>query len=273
MVDDPRGVRWSGSRPRCCTLAGHVAAATCRFLLLVAEFDQAGEMADVGVLERRALAQLEVRHRAPRPRGSTSGSGARLESLPVMTEAFLAGQLSYSKVRAMTRVATPKSESDLVAVRAPRHLRRTSTGSSPASAPSSATWIPSGGGWSSGVVAVWCHTAEDGTGTLTVRGDPAAIGIILRASRCHGRRAPEAGGRARHAARREAIRQRWTSSARVFLKSPTGHAAPNTEMIIHADLETLAEREPGPGRDRRWPQPRPRRRLERLACDCGLRPR
>ena len=33
-----------------------------------------------------------------------------------MTAAFAPGRLSYSKVRAMTRVATPKSESDLVAV-------------------------------------------------------------------------------------------------------------------------------------------------------------
>ena len=33
-----------------------------------------------------------------------------------MTEAFASGQLSYSKVRAMTRVATPKTETDLVAV-------------------------------------------------------------------------------------------------------------------------------------------------------------
>jgi hypothetical protein len=37
-----------------------------------------------------------------------------LENLPVVDEAFEAGRLSYSKVRAVTRIATPASQNDLV---------------------------------------------------------------------------------------------------------------------------------------------------------------
>ena len=39
-----------------------------------------------------------------------------LEPLPVITEAFAAGTLSYSKVRALTRVATPENEAGLVMI-------------------------------------------------------------------------------------------------------------------------------------------------------------
>src|SRR5207247_4947001 len=37
-----------------------------------------------------------------------------LGELPVVTEAFGRGELSYSKVRAITRIATPANEGDLV---------------------------------------------------------------------------------------------------------------------------------------------------------------
>ncbi len=40
--------------------------------------------------------------------------GHALEDLPLITEEFAAGRLSYSKVRALTRIATPTNEADLV---------------------------------------------------------------------------------------------------------------------------------------------------------------
>ena len=39
-----------------------------------------------------------------------------LESLPVLTETFASGQLSYSKARALTRIATPANEADLIMI-------------------------------------------------------------------------------------------------------------------------------------------------------------
>jgi hypothetical protein len=44
-----------------------------------------------------------------------------LEHLPEITDAFAKGEISYSKVRAMTRVATPANESVLV------HIARNGT--------------------------------------------------------------------------------------------------------------------------------------------------
>ncbi len=184
-----------------------------------------------------------------------------------MTAAFAAGQLSYSKVRAMTRVATPKSESDLVAVAlhgTASHVDRIVAGFCTVKR----NVDPERGQMQLRRRGIWCHTAEDGTGTLTVRGDPAAITMILRAVDAAADALPKLVDEpdAPHAAKRfDALEH----VARVFLE-PDDHAAPNTEMIIHADLETLAEREPGRAEIEGGPS-LSATTLDRLACDCGLR--
>ncbi len=84
-------------------LAGHVAAAQCRFLQLLAEFDGRDGWAGPGLRScahwlswkagmslRTAIEQVRVAH--------------ALAKLPRVTEAFAAGRISYSKVRAITRV-------------------------------------------------------------------------------------------------------------------------------------------------------------------------
>jgi hypothetical protein len=92
-------------------LAGQLAAATCRFLLLVAEFDRLD-----GWVGHRSCAQWLSW------RCGLSPSAARehvrvahaLEEWPIIREAFAAGRLSYSKVRAITRVAHRGNEAELV---------------------------------------------------------------------------------------------------------------------------------------------------------------
>ena len=96
-----------------CTLAGQIAAATCRWLLLLAEFDRRREWSDgetktcadwlswrCSIMPATAREQLRV--------------ARRLAELPRITAAFAAGVLSYSKVRAITRVAEPATEDQLV---------------------------------------------------------------------------------------------------------------------------------------------------------------
>ncbi len=87
-------------------LAGHINAATCRWLLLVAEFDRREGW---GTWECRSCAHwlnwkcgiaLSAAHEKVRVAHC-------LSKLPAVTASFAAGQLSYSKVRALTRVATP----------------------------------------------------------------------------------------------------------------------------------------------------------------------
>jgi len=96
-----------------CELAGHLAAATCRWLLLVAEFDRRGGWASWGAKScvqwltwRCSIGRVTAREHLRVAR--------RLRELPLVREAFSSGELSYCKVRALTRVATPETESQLV---------------------------------------------------------------------------------------------------------------------------------------------------------------
>jgi hypothetical protein len=85
-------------------LAGHIAAAEFRFLQLLAEFDDRGGWCGDGIRScahwltwragmslRTGVERLRVAH--------------ALQNLPRISEAFAAGKLSYSKVRAITRIA------------------------------------------------------------------------------------------------------------------------------------------------------------------------
>lgn len=92
--------------------AGHLAAAA-RWLALIAQFDRLEGYArwecqscahwlnwKCGLDMRSAREHVRVAH--------------RLVELPVVRAAFEGGELSYSKVRAITRVAAPETEEDLV---------------------------------------------------------------------------------------------------------------------------------------------------------------
>ncbi|WP_162458588.1 HNH endonuclease signature motif containing protein [Pseudactinotalea suaedae] len=99
------------------TLAATLAATTCRFLLLLAEFDRREGWAGQGVSSathwlswRCGMSTTTAREQVRVAR--------KLEGLPRTVEEFAAGRLSYSKVRAITRVATAETESELLAVAA-----------------------------------------------------------------------------------------------------------------------------------------------------------
>lgn len=97
------------------TLAGHIAAATCRLLELLAAFDAGGGWHDGGIrscaqwLTWRCGLSSSTAHEHVRVAHALAG-------LPVVRAAFGRGELSYSKARALTRVATPDSEAQLVSV-------------------------------------------------------------------------------------------------------------------------------------------------------------
>ena len=97
------------------SLAGHLAAAERRWLVLVAEYDRRRGYEEWGC---RTCAHwlswhcgLDLRAAQERVRVARA-----LEPLPLISAEFGAGKLSYSKVRALTRVATPENEAGLVAV-------------------------------------------------------------------------------------------------------------------------------------------------------------
>ena len=103
---------------RICELAGHLAAATCRFLVLLGDFDA-----------RRGWASWEMNSCAQwlswkcQMSSGTAREHVRvaraLRDLPVIRSGFAAGRLSYAKVRALTRIATPATEAGLAELAGP----------------------------------------------------------------------------------------------------------------------------------------------------------
>jgi hypothetical protein len=94
-------------------LAAHVNAAMCRWLLLVGEFDRRRGWAVWGA--KSCAHWLNWRCALSLATGRDQVGVARaLEGLPEVREAFGAGRLSYSKVRALVRVATADTEAVLL---------------------------------------------------------------------------------------------------------------------------------------------------------------
>ncbi len=94
-------------------LAAHLAAAECRWLVLIGEFDRREGFSEwgcrstahylnwrVGVSMRTAFERVRV--------------GRTLLGLPVLRGAFSRGELSYSKVRAVTKMACRENDAELV---------------------------------------------------------------------------------------------------------------------------------------------------------------
>ena len=94
---------------RVCELAAHISAANCPLLELIAQFDnKEGWGADgcsscahwlnwkCGIGQNAAREKVRVAH--------------ALENLPLIHASFSKGEISYSKVRAMSRVATRANE-------------------------------------------------------------------------------------------------------------------------------------------------------------------
>jgi hypothetical protein len=97
------------------TLCGHINAAEYRFLKLLADYDRAEGWGRHGVAScvQWLNWQCGIGAVAARERVRTARA---LEALPLISAAFSCGELSYSKVRAMTRVATPENESTLLTI-------------------------------------------------------------------------------------------------------------------------------------------------------------
>src|SRR4051794_13434853 len=98
-----------------CRLASDIHAATCRWLRLVAEFDRLEGWASWGcrscahwVSWRCGIAPVSAREHVRVAR--------RLSELPDVQAAFARGELSYSKVRAITRVEGLEREADMLSL-------------------------------------------------------------------------------------------------------------------------------------------------------------
>src|SRR5690625_310368 len=97
------------------SLASRIAQHTCRFLELLAAFDEAGGWHDRGFVSASQWLSWRCGMTETTAREHMRVARA-LPHLPLITAEFRTGRLSYSKVRALTRVATADTEPELVDV-------------------------------------------------------------------------------------------------------------------------------------------------------------
>jgi Domain of unknown function (DUF222)/HNH endonuclease len=115
---EPPAVPLERLEAQICELAGHLAAATCRFLVLLADFDA-----------RRGWTSWEMNSCAQwlswkcQLSSGTAREHVRvaraLRDLPIIRARFAAARLSYAKVRALTRIATAETEAGLAELAGP----------------------------------------------------------------------------------------------------------------------------------------------------------
>jgi hypothetical protein len=98
---------------RLCVQAAELAAGECAHVLLVAEWDRRGVWAAQGCRSAAHWLNWRVGTSLWAAREQVR-VGRALRDLPKITEAFRAGEISYSKVRAVTRIATPAIDGLLV---------------------------------------------------------------------------------------------------------------------------------------------------------------
>jgi hypothetical protein len=116
--EDPAVMPTEHLEARICELAGHLTAATCHFLLLIADFDARQGWAAWEVPSCAAWLSWKCQLAGGTAREHVRVARA-LGGFPLVCAEFAAGRLSYAKVRALTRIATPETETDLVEMATP----------------------------------------------------------------------------------------------------------------------------------------------------------
>jgi hypothetical protein len=101
-----------------CELAGHLTAATCRFLILLGDFDARRGWASWDMPSCAAWLSWKCQMSSGTAREHVRVARS-LRDLPVIRGQFAAGRLSYAKVRALTRIAAPETDKGLAEIAGP----------------------------------------------------------------------------------------------------------------------------------------------------------
>src|SRR6516162_10529748 len=115
---EPPGMPLERLEAQICELAGHLAAATCRFLVLLGDFDARQGWASWEMSSCAQWLSWKCQLSSGTAREHVRVARA-LRDLPVIRARFAAARLSYAKVRALTRIATPATEADLAELAGP----------------------------------------------------------------------------------------------------------------------------------------------------------
>ena len=111
--DPPGGMDDDTLAAAVASLAAHIHAATYRLLVLIAELDRRKLWAAQGAMSCAHWLSWACGIDAHTAREKVRVARA-LENLPLLSEALSRGELGYSKVRALTRVATADNEAYLL---------------------------------------------------------------------------------------------------------------------------------------------------------------
>ena len=162
---------------RICELAAHLAAGTCRFLQLVAEFDARGGWVSWDLPSCAAWLAWKCQV-APGTAREQVRVARALASLPHITAEFAAGRMSYAKVRALTRIATVATEADLAEIAGPMTAAQCERFAAAHRKASDNEELAS---WATRRVSV--HVAEDGSVTISAKLPAADGAVVLQALR------------------------------------------------------------------------------------------
>src|SRR5690349_18511881 len=115
---EPHRVPLERVEAQLCELAGHLAAATCRFLVLLADFDARRGWAgwEMGSCAQWLSWKCQMSSGTAREHVRVARA---LRDLPVIRARFAAARLSYAKVRALTRIAAPATGAGLAELAGP----------------------------------------------------------------------------------------------------------------------------------------------------------
>ena len=112
---DPSGLELDQIADRLVGHASQIASLTGRFLLLLSEFDRRKGWTGEGIMSCAHWLTLRT-GLSMRTAQEYVRVARTLDGVPRIRDAFVEGRLSYSKVRALTRVVTPDREDELLSV-------------------------------------------------------------------------------------------------------------------------------------------------------------
>ena len=164
-----------------CSLAGHLAAATCRFLALIAGYDERQAWAAWDQPSCAAWLSWKCQLSPGAAREHVRVARA-LRILPVLRGELAAGRMGYSKIRALTRIATPGTEAGLAEMAAPMTAGQLDRFAA-AYHQCAGNEDPAGGPPAPRRSLRWRWDEDSGEMTLTVHLPPADGAVVLQALR------------------------------------------------------------------------------------------
>jgi hypothetical protein len=252
-------------------LSAHLDAATHRLLTLIREFDAGSGWYTQGALSCAAWLSWRIGLDLCAAREKVRVARA-LGSLPLIDDALRRGRVSYSKVRALTRVATPENEACLLEMarsataaqleRICRGYRRALNGvlGTLTSDEESQRWVRD-------------RSTESGMIRIEAQLMPEEAAVVLKAIE----RARERTWRAeRDSAESSPGRPRVSRAdalvavAEDYLVSAVEAGAPPVEIVVHAEAHSLADPASAEAGTLDDGTSLPRATVERLACDAAV---